>query len=218
MIIFNRGLLLRILNSFFLVFFILSSREVFAGYDKLTKRNYEDSKTEKAVVLYGVNWGRKWGCSGLDNAQLQNLTFSHIDSASDDFPMKDIVLNIPAKLFAKNTSESYAIIVNPGKYALTGFDIKIAKSSSDVSHIKAKNKDLFENGKPIGGSFKVNAGEIVYIGDFGLDCVGNELIPWRYYIQKEDFEDYVDGFKEKYKFIANKQVIYRLFQTNKFGQ
>jgi len=28
----------------------------------------------------------------------------------------------------------------------------------------------------------------------------------------------VAGFKEKYKFISDKQIIYRLFQTDKFGQ
>lgn len=208
---------MRTLKGLLIIIFVLSASNVFAGYDQLTKANYEESKGRKAIVIYGVNWGRQWRCAGLDNAQLQNLTFSRIDPASGNLDGEDIVLNTPAKLFSKNASESYAIIVNPGEYALTGFDIKIAKSSSDVSHIKAKNKDLFENGKPAGGSFKVNKGEIVYIGDFGLDCA-DEPIPWRYYIQKEDFESYIAGFKEKYKFIADKQVIYRLFQTNKFGQ
>src|SRR3989338_2683667 len=123
------------LKAVLIMIFILSASNVFAGYDKLTKKNYEDSKTEKAVVIYGVNWGRQWGCAGFDNAQLQNLRFSRIDSVSNDLDGEDIVLNTPAKLFSKNASESYAIIVNPGEYALTGFDIKIAKSSSDVSHI-----------------------------------------------------------------------------------
>jgi hypothetical protein len=201
-----------------IIIFVLFASDAFADYDKLSRGNYEEYKNEKAVILYGVNWGRRWGCAGFDNAQLQSLIFSRIDSVSNDLDGEDIVLNTPAKLFAKNVSESYAIIVEPGEYALTGFDIKIAKSQSDVSHIKAKNMDLFENGKPAGGSFKVNAGEIVYIGDFGLDCAGDEPIPWRYYIQKEDFESYVAGFKEKYKFIGDEQVIYRLFRTDKFGQ
>ena len=77
---------------------------------------------------------------------------------------------------------------------------------------------MFENGKPVGGTFEVKAGEIVYIGDFGLDCAGDQPIPWRYYIQKEDFGRYVAQLKKEYKFITDKQVIYRLFQTNKFGQ
>ena len=200
-----------------LIIVILSAGEAFAGYEKLAKSNYEKTKTEKAVVLYGVNWGRRWGCAGFENAQLQGLTFSRIDSASKNIDGEDIVLNNPAKLLAQNVSSAYAIIANPGEYALTGFDVKIAKSVTEIGHLKAEGKDLFENGKPVGGTFKVNAGEIVYIGEFGLDCA-YEPIPWRYYIQKEDFQSYVDGFKEKYKFIGDKQVIYRLFQTNKFGQ
>lgn len=206
---------MNILKCLLISIFFLFASDAFAGYDKLTRGNYEEYKNEKAVILYGVNWGRQWGCAGFDNAQLQNLTFSRIDSASGDHGGENIVLNTPAKLFAKNVSESYVIIVEPGEYALTGFDIKVARSQSDVSHIKAKNMDLFENGKPASGSFKVDAGEIVYIGDFGLDCAGGEPIPWRYYIQKEDFDSYVAGFKEKYKFIYDKQVIYRLFQTNR---
>lgn len=209
---------MRISKYLVMMIFILSASTVFADFDKLTEKSYEAPRTDKAVVIFGVNWSRQWGCAGLDNAQLQNLTFSRIDHASGDLGREKIVLNTPAKLFSKNTSESYAIVVNPGEYALTGFDIKIAKSSSDVSHIKAKNEDLFENGKPIGGTFTVNVGEIVYIGDFGLDCTGGKPIPWRYYVKKEDFERYVAGFKEKYKFIADKEVIYRLFQTDKFGQ
>ena len=197
---------------------VLSTSEAWADYATLTRRNYEESKNEKAVILFGVNWGRHWGCAGFDNAQLQNLTFSRVDPATGDLSGEDIVLNTPAKLFAKNTSVSYAIIVEPGEYALAGFDIKIARSQSDVRHIKAKNIDLFENGKPAGGSLKVNAGEIVYIGDFGLDCAGGEPIPWRYYVQKRDFESYVVGFKERYKFVGDKQVTYRLFQTNKYGE
>lgn len=193
------------LKGLLIIVFVLFTNKVFAGYHRLTMMDYEKSKNEKAVILYGVNWGRQWGCTGSDNAQLQNLTFSRIDSASSDLGRENIVLNNPAKLFSKNTSDSYAIIVNPGEYALTGYDIKISKSPTGVSHIKGRGE----------GTFKVNAGEIVYIGDFGLDCAGGEPIPWRYCIQKDDFDNYVDGFKEKYKFIGDKQVIYRLFQITK---
>jgi hypothetical protein len=205
------------LKGLLIIIFLLSASEVSAGYDKLTKKNYEVSKDKKAVIIYGVNWGRKWGCAGFENAQLQRLTFSRIDSVSNSFDGENIVLNTPSKLFVEDVSKTYAIIVNPGEYALTGFDIKVAKSVREVWHSIGESKDLFENGKPIGGTFTVNAGEIVYIGDFGLDCA-YEPIPWRYYIQKEDFERYVAGFKEEYKFIADKQIIYRLFQTDKFGQ
>lgn len=210
---------MKILKSLLIIIFLLSASEVFAGYNKFTKKNYEVSKDKKAVIIYGVNWGRKWGCAGFENAQLQRLTFSRIDSVSNSCDGENIVLNTPSKLFIEDVSKTYAIIVNPGEYALTGFDIKVAKSVKDVWHSIGESKYLFENGKSLGGAFKVNQGEIVYIGDFGLDCACEyKPIPWRYYIQKEDFERYVAGFKEKYKFIVDKQIIYRLSQTDKFGQ
>ena len=122
---------MKILKGLLIIIFALSTNNVF-GYDKLTKRNYEESKTEKAVVVYGVNWGRQWGCAGVNNAQLQNLTFSPIDSKNGE----DIVLNTPSKLLSEHTSRPYAILVDPGEYALIEFDIKIGKSSREVSHIK----------------------------------------------------------------------------------
>ena len=193
------------LKGFLIIIFVLSASKAFAGEDKLTERNYGKSKNEKAVLLYGVNWGRQWGCAGFNNAQLQNLTFSRINSNLD---REEIVLNNSAKLFSENSSESYAIIVNPGEYRLTGYDIKIARSSKEVSHIKGEGE----------GTFEVKAGEIVYIGDFGLDCVGDKPLLWRYYIKTEDFERYIVQFKKKYRFVGDKPVIYRLFQTNMFGQ
>jgi hypothetical protein len=207
---------LRRIILFVLAIFIFTVNDAFAGYVQLTKKNYEESKADKAVVIYGVNWGRQWGCAQFENAQLQKLKFSRIDPESNKLNGEDIALNIPSVLLAENISNPYAIIVDPGEYALTGFDVKIAESVRKIGHLKAESKDLFVDGKPVGGTFKVNAGEIVYIGNFGLDCA-YEPIPWRYYVEKNDFERYVNGFKKKYKFLADKQFIYRLFQTDRFG-
>lgn len=197
--------------------FALSASKVFADYDELTKENYEKNKDKKAVVIYGINWGRRWGCGRFENAQLKNLTFVRLNPGSSKLDEDKIVLNTPSTLFAENVSSHYAIIVNPGEYVLAGFDVKIAKSAKEVGHLKSDIGELFENGKSIDGTFTVNSGEIVYIGDFGLDCV-YEPIPWRYYIEKADWETFLAGFREKYKFIGSKKIIYRLFQTKKFGQ
>lgn len=208
---------MRTLKTILIIIFLLSANEAFAGYDEFTKKNYERYKNEKAVIIYGVNWGRQWGCAGFENAQLQHLTFSRIDPKTNSLDGEDIVLKTPSVLLAENISKPYIIIVNPGEYALTAFDVKIAESVDKVGHLQAKDKDLFKDGKAIGGTFKANPGEIVYIGDFGLDCA-YEPIPWRYYVQKEDFERFTVGFRKKYKFIGDKQIIYRFFQTDMFGQ
>ena len=52
---------------------------------------------------------------------------------------------------------------------------------------------------------------------FGLDCLESPIF-WRYYIEKEDFKNYLIQLKGKYKFLDDQQVIYRLFQTDKFGK
>lgn len=207
---------MKVLKGLLTIIFALSTSEVFANFDKFSKKSYEEYEIEKAVIIYGVNWGRQWGCAGVDNAQLQSLIFAPVDSVSDGLDGKNWVLTNPSKLLAKNNSHSYAIILSPGEYELIGFDIKISNSSKEIGHIKG-SKYLFENGLFVGGTFYVNAGEIIYIGDFGLDCAGDQPIPWRYYIEKEDFQSFTDGFRKKYKFIGNKQINYRLFQTDKFG-
>ena len=138
--------------------FVLSATNVLADYEKLTKKNYEKSGNEKVVVIYGVNWGRKWGCAGFENAQLQSLTFSRIDAGSNSFDGETIALKTPSILFVDDVFNSHAIIVDPGEYALIGFDIKAAKSVRDVGHFIAKSKDLFKDGKAVAGTFTANAG------------------------------------------------------------
>lgn len=178
-----------------------------ASFQKLNEKNYgEVLNNEKSVVIYGVNWGRKWGCAAAENAQLQSITFSNINNK-----LEEINFTIPSKLLSEDISKPFAIVVNPGEYELSDFDIRIARTMDKVEHIKWNNEGLN------GGSFRVNPGEVVYIGDFGLDCT-KEPILWRYYIEKNDFERFITQFKKEYKFISNKDVIYRLFQTNKFGQ
>lgn len=193
---------------YFLIYSLMFTvNDALASYEKLNKRNYEKTKEKKAVIIYGINWGRKWGCSGADSAQLQNISFENIENNTEQ-----INLSSPSKLRAEDVFKPYAVIVDPGEYFLSSFDIRIARAINQIEHIKWNDSELSS-----GGSFKVNAGEVVYIGDFGLDCI-NQPILWRYYVQKEDFNRFVNQFKGKYKFLADKEVIYRLFQTDQFGQ
>jgi hypothetical protein len=198
------------------VILILPATNVFAGSIEPTKDNYEKSKSEKAVVLYAVNWGRKWSCAKFDNPNLQNLTFSRLDPVTHQPTGEPIVLDTPEKFSAQDISVPYAILVDPGEYALSGFDIKLAKSVRETRHLKADSSQLFSGGKPTGGTFKVNAGEIVYIGHFGLEC-SFDPIPWRYYVQGDEYAKYTRELKKSYTFLFDYPVTYRLFQTVKFG-
>jgi hypothetical protein len=96
--------------------------------------------------------------------------------------------------------------------------MKLAASVSDVRVAAMDSSKLIVNGQPVGGSFTVAAGEIVYIGHFGVDCNG-EPTPWRFYIDgKQQFEAYVDGFRKRYPFVKDTPITFRLFKTEHFGQ
>ncbi len=197
------------------VLFISSSVSA-AEFKYLTEKNYKEVGREQSILLLHVNWGRQWKCAGLDNAQLQSLSFSRLPLSENSTGI--VSLEIPSKLTAKDSFTNYTLIIIPGEYALSEFDVKVAKSSSDVGHLKAGASKLFKEGKPIGGTFTVGPGEIVYIGHFTLDCT-KEPILWRFYIEgRKEFERYVSGFNKEFPFVKDETVIFRLFSTNMFGE
>ena len=173
-------------------------------------------KADLGVLIFQVNWGRVWRCGQFENAQLQSLTFT---KSPIDVP-EPVSLNLetPSKLFVDNQFLPYVLVIQPGEYVLTGFDVKIARSVSGVGHIKGSKDNLIKDGRPIGGTFTVNPGEVVYVGHFGLDC-GAEPFLWRSYIQdREDFERYIGGFRKKFPFMEQVPVHYRLFSTELLGR
>lgn len=159
--------------------------------------------------------GPPWKCGQFENAQLQGLTFtkSPIDNPNEI----TLDLKTHSKLFVDNKFLPYAYVIQPGEYQLTAFDVKVARSTTDVMHINGTKDDLIKEGKSVGGSFIVNPGEIVYIGHFGLDC-GAEPFLWRYYIDgRPEFESYIAGFRMKHPFIKHVPVQFRLFSTQVLG-
>ena len=172
-------------------------------------------KPDLGVLIIQANWGRTWKCGQFENAQLQALTFTK--SPIDTSESVSLDLETPSKLFVDNKFLPYAFVIQPGEYVLTAFDVKVARSVTDVVHIKGSKDNLVKDGKPVGGTFTVNPGEIVYIGHFGLDC-GAEPFLWRTYIDgRMDFEKYIGGFREKYPFVKQVPAQYRLFSTQLLG-
>jgi hypothetical protein len=194
---------------------ILGSLPALAGAAEPVNLEADSYKTDLGILIIQVNWGRTWKCGQFENAQLQALTFTK--SPVDAPKPLSLDLETPSKLSVDNKFLPYAFVIQPGEYVLTGFDVKLARSVSDVAHIKGSKDDLVQDGKPVGGIFTVNPGEIVYIGHFGLDC-GAEPFLWRTYIdERRDFERYVDGFRNKFPFVKHVPVQFRLFSTQLFG-
>jgi hypothetical protein len=191
--------------------------ELSAELRELTAKRFEEAGEQQGIVVLQVNWGRDWGCGGFENAQLQKLKFARLPDAASSEPAT-LSLQTPSRLFVKDTFVPYAILVEPGEYALSKFDVKLARSVSDVGHLIGSEAQLFEEGRPVGGTFSVAGGEIVYIGHFGLDCA-EDPIPWRYYVEgHEEFRRYVEAFRERYPYIKDKPVRYGLFSTQMFGE
>jgi len=202
----------KLLRSAIAILAVLPTLSVAAEPINLSEDTY---KAELGVIIIQINWGRRWKCGQFENAQVQALTFTK--SPFDSPEQVSLELGTPSKLFVDNKFLPYAYVVQPGEYVLTAFDVKIARSRTDVAHIKASQDKLIKDGKPVGGSFVVNPGEIVYLGHFGLDCAAEPFL-WRYYIDsREEFEKYIKGFREKYPFVKQVPVQYRLFSTQVLG-
>lgn len=171
---------------------------------ELDESTLEASAGELGVAVLAINWGRQWGCADLDNAQLQALTFTRRpDGPSLEF-------RTPSRLFVDDRFIDLAVLVEPGTWDLTDFDVKVAESTRKVGHV-TKSDDTSA------GNFEVAAGEFVYIGHFSLDC-SQEAIPWRYYVLPgSEFDSYADGFRDTYPFVGDIQVRYGLFVTEHLG-
>jgi hypothetical protein len=110
------------------------------------------------------------------------------------------------------------LALEPGEYGLATFGIKVASSVTDVKILSVGRARLFEGSKPIGGTFHVSAGELVYIGHFGLDCYKEPTI-WRYYPEGRDgFESYKEVIKKQYPFLNVDKMQFRLFKTTVLGR
>jgi hypothetical protein len=200
------------LGSVAIILLCLPTLAVAADPVSLSEETY---KPDLGIIIVQTNWGRRWKCGPYENVQLQALTFTKAPVESAD--PTTLELETPSRLFVENKFLPYALVVQPGQYILTAFDVKIARSQTDVAHIKGSKNNLIKDGHPVGGSFAVNPGEIVYVGHFGLDCAAEPFL-WRYYIDgRGEFESYVAGFRKKFPFVKAVPVHYRLFSTRLLG-
>ena len=175
----------------------------------------------KGVVLVVVKWARQYRCGAFETAQLRSLSFDKADIPKTDNGSKaDLVIEDASILPAGANSPfvNYAFIVEPGEYLLSAFDVRLARSVRDVGHYKGERSRLIAEGKSKGGSFTVDAGEIVYIGHFALDCTF-EPMPWRYYPEnRDDFAAYLRELSKVLPGIPVDRVKFRLFKTTTMGR
>ena len=183
---------------------------------EVTAESYRKD-TAKGFVVLSALWGRTWNCAQFANGQLWSFGFDRLPSETTaDNATADVVLEGSAS-YGGGPATNYVLMLDPGEYALTTFAIRLA-STTDAKIANVGRARLFEGGKPIGGTFTVKAGELVYIGHFGLDCYKEPTI-WRYYPGgREGFEHYKQMVKKQYPFLDVRHMQFRLFQTSHLGR
>jgi len=186
---------------------------------ELNADSYAKNRNSMGTVLLDVNWGRRWNCGKYENAQLISFAFDRMPltrNSSDG--NADLVIGTTSRIAVVPKFLNLALLIPPGEYALSNIKIKVATSVSSVYFIEANRSRLLREGKPYAGSFKVEAGETVYIGNFGLDCF-QEPILWRYYTEgRDNFQKHLAQFKSSYPFLDLSSVQYRLFETSLIGR
>ena len=184
---------------------------------EVTAESYGTDQT-KGLVVVSAMWGRTWKCAQFENGQLRSFGFDRLPSQiTADDATADVVLE-GSLYYGERPATNYVLALDPGEYGLATFAIKVASSATDVKIASVGRARLFEGGKPIGGTFNVKAGELVYIGHFGLDCYKEPTI-WRYYPEgREGFDNYKQVIKKQYPYLDVENMQFRLFKTSILGR
>lgn len=184
--------------------------------DEATVQSSKDPT--KGLVALSALWGRTWNCAQFVNAQLLSFGFDRLprESMADDALADVVIEGLPS--VGGGPATNYVLALDPGEYGLASFAIKVMASGPDGKIAGVGRARLFEEGKPIGGTFTVKAGELVYIGHFGLDCYKEPTI-WRYYPGgREGFAHYKQLIKAQYPFLDVEKMQFRLFKTAHLGR
>ena len=172
----------------------------------------------KGVILMAVSWKARWGCGEAEHAKLEQISFRRLPLKDSDTNAFDLRLTDELSLFRFPAPwDYYALQLEPGEYALNSTQVYSALDVSQVSKLVVDPARLLKDGKPQGGSFKVNAGEVAYIGEFALDCYQQPML-WRYYIAAQGMPKHLHVWKDKYPSLAVDRVAFRLFDTKVFGR
>lgn len=184
---------------------------------EVTAESFRTDTTKGRVVLSAL-WGRSWKCGKFQSGQLRAFGFDRLPSAmTADDASADVVIEDSAYA-GGGPATNYVLALDPGEYGLAMFVIRVASSTTDVRTVRVGRARLFEGVEPVGGTFTVKAGELVYIGHFGLDCSKEPTI-WRYYVEgRGGFEHYKRLIKDQFPFLPVETMQMRVFRTSTLGQ
>lgn len=190
------------------------------GVTPFTRKAYEaagGAASGKGVVLISANWARRWKCGAFQNAQLQSLGFDRAGTGKSGSEPVDLLLEDDSLLPASARFVNFAFIVEPGEYLFSSYRIKAAKSLSEVGAFASDRGTLITDDVSKAGSFRVSAGEVVYVGHFAVDCASAPM-PWRFYPQdRAAFQSYLSGVAKEIGGLPVDRATFRLFKTEILG-
>lgn len=184
---------------------------------ELDKRGYQRHADTMGVILLDVNWGRQWLCGGYENAQLMSLGFERVPVEEGASEHASFELTTPSRAFAKSEFRNHGFLVEPGTYAFSSWSLKVARSVRDVGYLGRSRADMITGDNYLGGTVEVAAGEVIYIGNFFLDCL-EQPIPWRYYTEGEaERAAHMAEYQRRFRFLRGQSIEFRLLDTDSYG-
>lgn len=190
-----------------------------ADAGELSEAAYKTEGQAKGVVLLDVDLGRYGKCGGHETAQLRRIAFNRLPASelaaesAADAEVTGPLLPTAAPRGMRN----YAFLLAPGEYAMTRISIRVTQSATQVGNLELGPAQLLPGGVTKAGKFRVAAGEVVYIGNFRVDC-SPPMTLWRYYTEgKPNFAVHVAEYQRSFPYLKLDDVQYRLFETTTIG-
>ena len=191
-----------------------------ADTGQLTESAYASQSSTMGVVLFDADLGRYANCGGYETVQLRRIAFNRMPLANlqPDAAADAEITGPTIPTAAPRGFRNFAFLLPPGQYAMTRMSIRVTRSMTQVGSLEAGPDKLAPGGTPSAGLFRVEAGEIVYIGNFKIDC-DPPMTLWRYFTEgRENFAKQLAEYKQSFPFLKLENVKYRLFETSTIGR
>ena len=140
-----------LLRSFLLILFVTPFGARAAEPQLLTADSFAELGDQQGVVLLGINWNRMWDCGVYENAQLHEISFVLRNPDGAKGRVSTLDFRVPQRLVKSDYFTEYKILLEPGEYALSSFDIKVAESAFRVRHLVTGAEQLIKGGETSGG-------------------------------------------------------------------
>jgi len=178
--------------------------------EEVTAESYAAHRDTMGVVLMDVSWAQIQQCASYQHAQLLSFGFDRVSGPTRRAWGRHITIGTTNQLMGKPGFVSVALLVPPGGYELSTYKIGVAESISESRELTVRPDELMRNGRSYAGGFSIAAGETLYVGNFGLICMENAPLLWRFKSGlARNLTEYKAYYNVLYPFLDMEAVQYR---------